>query len=99
MECAGELVGLDGKTYTEKSYSAAQKIQFTPSLVFYDESGKVVLRPDLTICTVLAGGNIDGNLLARVDVLASLASVVYLVVMGSAGLWVAARRLDRILMV
>jgi thioredoxin-related protein len=39
-----EMVGLDGKTYTEKSYSAAQKIQFTPSLVFYDESGKTLLR-------------------------------------------------------
>lgn len=39
-----ELVGLDGKTYTEKSYSAAQKIQFTPSLVFFDETGKTLLR-------------------------------------------------------
>jgi thioredoxin-related protein len=39
-----ELVGLDGKTYTEKSYSAAQKIQFTPSLVFFDEAGKTLLR-------------------------------------------------------
>ena len=39
-----ELVGLDGKTYTEKSYSAAQKIQFTPSLLFFDESGKILLR-------------------------------------------------------
>ena len=39
-----EVVGLDGKTYTEKSYSAAQKIQFTPSLLFYDETGKIVLR-------------------------------------------------------
>ncbi|MDA8260485.1 MAG: thioredoxin fold domain-containing protein [Betaproteobacteria bacterium] len=39
-----ELVGLDGRTYTEKSYSAAQKIQFTPSLLFFDESGKILLR-------------------------------------------------------
>jgi thioredoxin-related protein len=39
-----EMVGLDGKTYTEKSYSAAQKIQFTPSLVFFDETGKTLLR-------------------------------------------------------
>ncbi len=39
-----ELVGLDGRTYTEKSYSAAQKIQFTPSLVFFDEAGKTLLR-------------------------------------------------------
>ncbi|MDO9008304.1 MAG: thioredoxin fold domain-containing protein, partial [Thiobacillus sp.] len=37
-----ELVGLDGKTLTEKNYSAAQKIQFTPSLVFFDESGKTL---------------------------------------------------------
>ncbi|MCL5060571.1 MAG: thioredoxin fold domain-containing protein [Candidatus Thermoplasmatota archaeon] len=39
-----ELVGLDGKAYTEKTYSAAQKIQFTPSLVFFDETGKILLR-------------------------------------------------------
>lgn len=39
-----EVVGLDGKTYTEKTYSAAQKIQFTPSLFFFDEKGNVVLR-------------------------------------------------------
>ena len=29
-------------------------------------SGKVVPRPGSTVCTVLCGGNIDGNLLARV---------------------------------
>ncbi len=39
-----EVVGLDGKTYTEKSYSAAQKIQFTPSLFFFDEKGSTILR-------------------------------------------------------
>ena len=39
-----ELVGLDGKPYTEKTYSAALKIQFTPSLLFFDETGKTVLR-------------------------------------------------------
>ena len=39
-----EVVGLDGKTYTEKSFSAALKIQFTPSLLFFDETGKTVLR-------------------------------------------------------
>jgi thioredoxin-related protein len=38
------VVGLDGKNYTEKSYGAALKIQFTPSLLFLDESGEVVLR-------------------------------------------------------
>ena len=39
-----EVVGLDGKRYTEKTYSAAQKIQFTPSLVFFDEAGNTLLR-------------------------------------------------------
>ncbi len=39
-----EIVGLDGKSYTEKSYSVAQKIQFTPSLIFLDEQGGIVLR-------------------------------------------------------
>ncbi len=39
-----ELVGLDGKRYTEKTYGAAQKIQFTPSLFFFDETGNAVLR-------------------------------------------------------
>ncbi len=39
-----EVVGLDGKPYTEKTYSAALKIQFTPSLLFFDEAGKTVLR-------------------------------------------------------
>lgn len=39
-----EIVGLDGKTYTEKTYGAALKIQFTPTLLFLDEAGKVVLR-------------------------------------------------------
>ncbi|MHB1213484.1 MAG: thioredoxin family protein [Thiobacillus sp.] len=38
------VVGLDGKSYTEKTYSAALKIQFTPSLLFFDETGKTVLR-------------------------------------------------------
>lgn len=39
-----ELVGLDGRHYTEKTYGAAQKIQFTPSLFFFDEAGNTVLR-------------------------------------------------------
>lgn len=38
------VTGLDGKTYTEKSYSIAQNTNFTPSLVFYDLKGKEVLR-------------------------------------------------------
>lgn len=39
-----EVVGLDGKAYTEKTYGAALKIQFTPSLLFFDEAGKTILR-------------------------------------------------------
>lgn len=39
-----EVVGLDGKSYTEKSYGAAMKVQFTPSLMFLDEQGEIVLR-------------------------------------------------------
>lgn len=39
-----EVVGLDGKSYTEKSYAAALKVQFTPSLMFLDERGGIVLR-------------------------------------------------------
>ena len=39
-----EVVGLDGKTYTEKTCGAALKIQFTPSLLFFDESGETILR-------------------------------------------------------
>lgn len=39
-----EVVGLDGKSYTEKSYAAALKVQFTPSLMFLDERGEIVLR-------------------------------------------------------
>lgn len=39
-----EVVGLDGKPYTEKTYSAALKIQFTSSLLFFDEAGNTVLR-------------------------------------------------------
>ena len=39
-----EITGLDGKVYTEKSYSAALKIQFTPTLLFFDEAGKTILR-------------------------------------------------------
>lgn len=39
-----EVVGLDGKTYTEKAYGAALKVQFTPSLLFFDEAGNTILR-------------------------------------------------------
>jgi thioredoxin-related protein len=39
-----EVTGLDGKRYTEKTYAALLRIQFTPTLLFFDEQGKVVLR-------------------------------------------------------
>jgi thioredoxin-related protein len=39
-----EITGLDGKVYTEKTYSAALKIQFTPTLLFFDEAGNTILR-------------------------------------------------------
>ncbi len=39
-----EVVGLDRKPYTEKTYSAALKVQFTPSLMFFDEAGNTILR-------------------------------------------------------
>ncbi|MFA5082893.1 MAG: thioredoxin fold domain-containing protein, partial [Hydrogenophilaceae bacterium] len=39
-----EVTGLDGKIYTEKAFGVANKVQFTPTLVFLDEQGQVVLR-------------------------------------------------------
>lgn len=39
-----EVVGLDGIKHTEKNYAASQKVQFTPTLLFFDEGGKMVLR-------------------------------------------------------
>lgn len=39
-----EIVGLDGVKHTEKSYATSQKVQFTPTLLFFDEAGKMILR-------------------------------------------------------
>ena len=39
-----EVVGLDGNETTEKSFSVANKIMFTPTLQFLDEEGRHVLR-------------------------------------------------------
>lgn len=39
-----EVTGLDGKTATEKEFAAALKVQFTPTLLFLDESGQTVLH-------------------------------------------------------
>ncbi len=38
------VVGLDGQTYTEKSWAASMKIQFTPTLLFLDDGGNTLLR-------------------------------------------------------
>ena len=39
-----EITYLDGSHYIEKTFAEALKVQFTPTLIFYDEEGKVVLR-------------------------------------------------------
>jgi len=39
-----EVIGLDSAKHTEKSFAASLKVQFTPTLLFFDESGKVILR-------------------------------------------------------
>ena len=39
-----EITYVNGKSYTEKTLAAALKVQFTPTLLFYDEDGKIVLR-------------------------------------------------------
>ena len=41
-----EVIATDGKTYTEKSLAAALKVNYTPTLIFLDEQGKVALRLD-----------------------------------------------------
>lgn len=39
-----EVTDLDGKAYSEKVFSANHKVWFTPTLLFFDEKGKVALR-------------------------------------------------------
>jgi len=39
-----EITYFDGSQYIEKTFAEAMKVQFTPTLIFYDENGKVVLR-------------------------------------------------------
>jgi len=39
-----EVVTVGGEQYTEKTFAAALKVQFTPTLIFFDEQGKVALR-------------------------------------------------------
>ena len=39
-----EVVSVAGREFTEKTFAAALEVQYTPTLVFLDESGKVALR-------------------------------------------------------
>ena len=39
-----EVLSLEGRTFTEKTFSAALKVQFTPTLVFLGNRGEPVLR-------------------------------------------------------
>jgi thioredoxin-related protein len=39
-----EVLSVAGESYTEKSFARALDVQFTPTLLFLDESGRIVLR-------------------------------------------------------
>lgn len=39
-----EVTWIDGKVMTEKTLAAFLKVQFTPTLLFFDEKGRIVLR-------------------------------------------------------
>jgi thioredoxin-related protein len=39
-----EVVTVDGQTFTEKEFARALQVQFTPTLIFFDERGQVALR-------------------------------------------------------
>ncbi len=39
-----EIVTVAGRDFTEKTFSAALKVQYTPTMLFLDEQGKVALR-------------------------------------------------------
>lgn len=39
-----ELISVAGKTYTERDFSAALKVQYTPTILFFNEAGKLALR-------------------------------------------------------
>ena len=39
-----EVVTIEGKPYTEKTLAAALRVNYTPTLIFLDEQGKVALR-------------------------------------------------------
>jgi len=39
-----EVTGMDGKRYSEKTFAAAMRVQFTPTILFLDEQGNTILR-------------------------------------------------------
>ena len=39
-----EVVSVAGRNFTEKTFARALKVQYTPTLIFLDETGKVALR-------------------------------------------------------
>ena len=39
-----DVISISGQNFTEKTFAAALKVQYTPTLIFLDESGKVALR-------------------------------------------------------
>jgi thioredoxin-related protein len=41
-----EVVNIGGQEFTEKTFAAALKVQYTPTLIFLEEKGKVALRLD-----------------------------------------------------
>jgi len=41
-----EVVSVGGHQFSEKTFAAALKVQYTPTLIFLDETGKVALRLD-----------------------------------------------------
>ena len=39
-----EVTDLEGKSMSEKDFAASLRVQFTPTILFFDESGKTILR-------------------------------------------------------
>jgi len=39
-----ELVSVAGKTYSERDFAAALNIQYTPTMLFFNEQGQIILR-------------------------------------------------------
>ena len=39
-----DVINIDGKRYTEKTFAEALKVQFTPTMLFYNDKGETILR-------------------------------------------------------